>query len=493
MLEIVKDYPFLYQNKHPLSKSKQAMNDAWVTIAQTMRDEFGMMTRVEELAGELVYLWRNLKDQLKHQRKQARAKYFENETPPLEMLRRWEFFESIQFMNDELNEQERDSFESLGEVDPLCHSESVTQTVAQIKRSQKHLRENVENNGYEASNLERFLGNLPIDYSTEEMTRENTQISPCASENREESTDTSSLTLTTSCYSTKEVKPLLLHSHHQSSFLAKKRSRTSDISPSEENLENSIDLPARRDPAVLQMIREKGFKLRLIEEVRKRPYLWDPSDEQYGNQTINRKAWMDICNVMNTVFHNDDPMHPQLARKNFKNLRDMFKTRWLESKMGKTSAQRWDYFIPMNFLADVFEKNEDNLDMTTFLNEQLLNGTEDDGTNPSNEEIDLASLLFKRNDDKDDLTVFDYSNDGDEFDAIKRISEQFNSPSTSTVAPLNKRARIDNRFDFGEKLSKTPIITQQQGITNVLKKVMNESIPEPSPILPPLIVSKMSF
>ncbi|CAJ0917789.1 unnamed protein product, partial [Mesorhabditis belari] len=124
--------------------------------------------------------------------------------------------------------------------------------------------------------------------------------------------------------------------------------------------------------------------------------------------------------------------------------------------------------------------------MTTFLNEQLLNGTEDDGTNPSNEEIDLASLLFKRNDDKDDLTVFDYSNDGDEFDAIKRISEQFNSPSTSTVAPLNKRARIDNRFDFGEKLSKTPIITQQQGITNVLKKVMNESIPEPSPILPPL-------
>ncbi|CAJ0963564.1 unnamed protein product, partial [Mesorhabditis belari] len=234
---------------------------------------------------------------------------------------------------------------------------------------------------------------------------------------------------------------------------------------------HSLWFDANEEPQKPKRVYSRGFKLRLIEEVRKRPYLWDPSDEQYGNQTINRKAWMDICNVMNTVFHNDDPMHPQLARKNFKNLRDMFKTRWLESKMGKTSAQRWDYFIPMNFLADVFEKNEDNLDMTTFLNEQLLNGTEDDGTNPSNEEIDLASLLFKRNDDKDDLTVFDYSNDGDEFDAIKRISEQFNSPSTSTVAPLNKRARIDNRFDFGEKLSKTPIITQQQGITNVLKKV----------------------
>ncbi|XP_026324833.1 uncharacterized protein LOC113233831 [Hyposmocoma kahamanoa] len=92
---------------------------------------------------------------------------------------------------------------------------------------------------------------------------------------------------------------------------------------------------------------------KLIKEVKCRPCLWDPEDENYTNRLLCVTAWKEVAkNVGLTEI---------ILRAKWKNLRDLFKK---ELKKFKTTSLsnykgRWRYFQPLWFLFKICDTNFD--------------------------------------------------------------------------------------------------------------------------------------
>ncbi|CAJ0577963.1 unnamed protein product, partial [Mesorhabditis spiculigera] len=105
LAELIQQYPVLYQKSIPWEQKHESPTECWTKIAQTMAREFEMPGSTKTIVSELIYLWRNLRDQLRHHRKLAERKSGQTGEDPYDHIRRWEFFEALSFLNEEMERE----------------------------------------------------------------------------------------------------------------------------------------------------------------------------------------------------------------------------------------------------------------------------------------------------------------------------------------------------------------------------------------------------
>ncbi|CAJ0577838.1 unnamed protein product, partial [Mesorhabditis spiculigera] len=163
------------------------------------------------------------------------------------------------------------------------------------------------------------------------------------------------------------------------------------------------------DNPKVKRVYPKVFKLRFIHEIHQRPSLWDPNDKMYGNSQQNRTHYLELCNIMNNEFKDLDPLDFASSKKLFKNMRDMFKTRFTESR-ATNAPPKWEYYQALSFLADSFEGDipsgyEMKMDPLALFHNVFANTTNNGGVDFENSRGRGASNELISNDEQD-LSLF---------------------------------------------------------------------------------------